>query len=163
MLNLEGLGKEFEGRWLFRGLDLQVLRGERIGIVGPNGAGKTTLFRLIVGEETPTEGRARLGHHIGPGYHRQDRLELNPSLTALDEVWRRAPQSRAGELRSLRNFCTQPYYDAAAFGIIPPTLKLWSSTAWKDGQDELAYVVRLDEALTESRAVDDDGPALCVR
>ncbi|MBM4041045.1 MAG: ABC-F family ATP-binding cassette domain-containing protein [Planctomycetes bacterium] len=101
VLNLEGVGKEFAGRWLFDALDLQVLRGDRIGIVGPNGAGKTTLLRLIAGEERPSKGAARLGASIRMAYYRQDRNDLNPSLTVLDQVWLSAPQSRAGEIRSL--------------------------------------------------------------
>jgi ATP-binding cassette subfamily F protein 3 len=101
VLNLEDLGMEYNGRCLFSGLSLQVLRGERIGVVGPNGAGKTTLIRLIVGEQRPTQGVVRLGHNIHVGYYRQDRLDLNPDLTVLDQVWMQAPGSRAGEMRSL--------------------------------------------------------------
>ncbi|HUT31853.1 MAG TPA: ABC-F family ATP-binding cassette domain-containing protein [Planctomycetota bacterium] len=101
VLNLEGVGKEFAGRWLFDDLTLQVLRGDRIGIVGPNGAGKTTLLRLLVGEEKPSRGVARLGHGIRMAYYRQDRNDLTPDLTVLDQVWMSAPQSRAGEIRSL--------------------------------------------------------------
>ncbi len=101
VLNLEGVGKEFAGRWLFDGLDLQVLRGDRIGIVGPNGAGKTTLLRLIAGEQQPSKGASRLGASIRMAYYRQDRNDLTPSLTVLDQVWLSAPQSRAGEIRSL--------------------------------------------------------------
>jgi len=101
VLNLEGVGKAFDGRWLFRGLGLQLLRGQRVGIVGPNGAGKTTLLRLIIGEEAPSEGSVRLGHNIQPGYYPQDRFELEMGRTVLDEVWSRAPRWRAGELRSL--------------------------------------------------------------
>ena len=56
VLNLEEAGKEFGDRCLFRDLTLQVLRGERIGVVGPNGAGKTTLLRMIVGEQPPSSG-----------------------------------------------------------------------------------------------------------
>jgi ATP-binding cassette subfamily F protein 3 len=101
VLNLEGVGKEFDGRRLFGGLTLQVLRGERIGVVGPNGAGKTTLLRLIVGEQEPTAGVVRVGHNIQVGYYRQDRSDLRLNQTVLDEVWSRAPQSLAGEMRSM--------------------------------------------------------------
>jgi cobalt/nickel transport system ATP-binding protein len=38
------------------GLDLQISRGERIGLIGANGSGKTTLFHLIMGLLPPTEG-----------------------------------------------------------------------------------------------------------
>ena len=101
VLNLDAVGKHYGERTLFDGLTLQVLRGDRIGIVGPNGAGKTTLLRLIVGEEKPTSGTVRLGHSIRLAYYRQDRNDLKPNLTVLDQVWMHAPQSRAGEVRSL--------------------------------------------------------------
>ncbi|MCX7098686.1 MAG: ABC transporter ATP-binding protein [Methylococcales bacterium] len=38
-------------------INLQVARGEKIGILGRNGAGKSTLIRLISGAERPTSGR----------------------------------------------------------------------------------------------------------
>ncbi len=101
VLNVIEAAKEFDGRPLFAGLNLQVLRGERIGIVGPNGAGKSTFLRCIVGEEALTHGQATLGHNIHIGYHRQERLDLNTERSILDEVWSRAPQSRIGEIRSL--------------------------------------------------------------
>jgi len=101
VVNLEGVGKGFDARWLFRGLNLQVLRGERIGVVGPNGSGKTTLLRLIAGELEPSEGSVRLGHEITVGYHRQGLGDLAPEPTVLESVWSRAPGRRAGELRDL--------------------------------------------------------------
>jgi capsular polysaccharide transport system ATP-binding protein len=41
---------------VLKGIDLQVNRGERVGIVGGNGAGKSTLIRLISGIERQTSG-----------------------------------------------------------------------------------------------------------
>ena len=101
VLNLVDVGKEFAGRCLFKDFTLQVLRGERIGVVGPNGAGKTTLLRLIIGEQEPSGGVVRLGHNIQVGYYRQDRSDLRLNQTVLDEVWSRAPQSLAGEMRAM--------------------------------------------------------------
>jgi len=43
-----------------RGVDLQVSRGEVLGILGPNGAGKTTLLKVLLGIVHPTSGSARL-------------------------------------------------------------------------------------------------------
>src|SRR6266540_5806377 len=42
--------------WALRGIDLELGRGQRIGIIGRNGAGKTTLLRLITGNIPATEG-----------------------------------------------------------------------------------------------------------
>merc|ERR1719506_1417107 len=45
---------------LFKDIDLCLERGDRVAILGPNGAGKSTLLRLILGRETPREGRAEI-------------------------------------------------------------------------------------------------------
>ncbi len=46
------------------GVNLAVERGRTVALVGPNGAGKTTLLRLILGELTPTEGKAQIGSNV---------------------------------------------------------------------------------------------------
>ncbi len=43
---------------LIDGVDLQIEKGERIGLIGRNGVGKTTLFRLITGEIRPDAGES---------------------------------------------------------------------------------------------------------
>ncbi|WP_193370339.1 ABC transporter ATP-binding protein [Pelagibius marinus] len=57
------------------GIDLDVMRGERVGIVGRNGAGKTTLLKLITGNFAPTAGRVEVDGAVqalmqtGLGFH----------------------------------------------------------------------------------------------
>lgn len=46
----------FGGLLALGGIDLDVVRGERLGVLGPNGAGKTTLFNVIAGDLHPTGG-----------------------------------------------------------------------------------------------------------
>ena len=48
------------GRFVLRGVDLTVKRGEFLAVAGPNGGGKTTLIRLGLGLERPTRGVVRL-------------------------------------------------------------------------------------------------------
>ncbi len=56
LLEVRGLSRRFGGLMAVSGLDLEVERGEIVGLIGPNGAGKTTLFRMLSGGLLPTEG-----------------------------------------------------------------------------------------------------------
>jgi branched-chain amino acid transport system ATP-binding protein len=56
LLKIRGLNKRFGGLNAVNDLDIDIGRGEFVGIIGPNGAGKTTLFNLISGFLKPTSG-----------------------------------------------------------------------------------------------------------
>jgi ATP-binding cassette subfamily B protein len=45
-----------EGPWVLRGIDLQIPRGRRIGLIGTTGSGKSTLLDIVMGLVTPTSG-----------------------------------------------------------------------------------------------------------
>ena len=63
MIACENVAKSYpmgHGRkHVLNGLNLQINRGEHVGLLGRNGAGKTTLIKLIGGVEMPTSGRVR--------------------------------------------------------------------------------------------------------
>jgi lipopolysaccharide transport system ATP-binding protein len=64
---LRGRGETNADRafWALRGINLDVVPGERLGIVGVNGAGKSTLLKILSRITEPTEGRARLYGRVG--------------------------------------------------------------------------------------------------
>ncbi|MGO8997431.1 MAG: ATP-binding cassette domain-containing protein [Polyangiaceae bacterium] len=89
VLECRGLEAERGGRVLFDGVEILVRRGERIGIVGPNGAGKTTLLKLLAGKGMSGDrGDVKRGTNLQEGYFDQHLGEVDPSLTAVDNVRR---------------------------------------------------------------------------
>lgn len=68
VLTVKGLTKGYAGRSLFHDVDLQVVGGERIGLIGDNGTGKSTLIKLITGDEHPDGGKIRMGPTVKIGY-----------------------------------------------------------------------------------------------
>src|SRR5258708_3498767 len=52
--------------WVLRDIDLEMQRGESVGIIGRNGAGKTTLLRLMCGITQPTCGEIKVAGRIAP-------------------------------------------------------------------------------------------------
>ena len=65
-------------RFVFRGIEFNVARGDKVALIGYNGLGKTTLMRIIAGTRPPTEGKAVLGHNVVPGYLSQEFAETIP-------------------------------------------------------------------------------------
>ncbi|MBN1376414.1 MAG: ABC transporter ATP-binding protein [Dehalococcoidia bacterium] len=57
LLELKSVKKAFGSLLALDGIDLEVNKGEIVGIVGPNGSGKTTLLHVISGYYHPTEGQ----------------------------------------------------------------------------------------------------------
>lgn len=57
LLAIDKLTVRFGGLWALQNIDLNIRKGEVLGVIGPNGAGKTTLFNVISGIYTPSSGQ----------------------------------------------------------------------------------------------------------
>ncbi|MBT3254517.1 MAG: ATP-binding cassette domain-containing protein, partial [Candidatus Marinimicrobia bacterium] len=68
MINLHNITKTYPDKTLFKGLDLVIKKGSRVGLVGANGSGKTTLLRMIVGEEDTDQGQIQVDKKVTIGY-----------------------------------------------------------------------------------------------
>ena len=85
---VRGRGREqaFGGEPVIADFSARIMRGDRIGIIGPNGCGKTTLIKLLVGELEPTAGVIRRGTSLLPAYFDQQRDQLDPAQSIMDNV-----------------------------------------------------------------------------
>jgi branched-chain amino acid transport system ATP-binding protein len=57
LAEIQGVTKRFGGLAALKGVDLQLEKGEILGLIGPNGSGKTTLINCITGFYKPTSGK----------------------------------------------------------------------------------------------------------
>ena len=86
ILHMAHVHKAFGAKSLIKDLNLDLVKGERIGIIGQNGAGKTTLLKLIIGTEQPDKGVVELGKNAVVLYFDQTREQLDPEKTIREEV-----------------------------------------------------------------------------
>jgi len=56
-LVLDNVGKKFQYKWIFKGVDCQLQSGDVLSVRGNNGAGKSTLLKIISGHLTPNQGQ----------------------------------------------------------------------------------------------------------
>jgi ATP-binding cassette subfamily F protein 3 len=99
-----GANVELGGNPIFVDVELEIVRGERVGVVGENGAGKSVLLRVLAGLLAPTGGERVAGPSIRFGYLAQDQRPVDPGATPLDLVRRAAPISEGEAVSRLMKF-----------------------------------------------------------
>ena len=78
MIRLLNARKVFGRQTIYDGIDVSIVRGERIGLLGKNGAGKSTLFKVLLGEEHLDSGEMLRERKCSIGYLPQ---EIHPLKT----------------------------------------------------------------------------------
>jgi branched-chain amino acid transport system permease protein len=95
VLELKGIGIRFGGLQALADVDVQLKRGEFVGLIGPNGAGKSTLFGIISGLLRESSGTVTLFKRAMPDSHSIVRegmartfqhVQLVPTLSVMDNV-----------------------------------------------------------------------------
>ena len=102
VLTVEGLCKGFDGKEVFKNVNFQFQRGDKVAVVGVNGAGKSTLVKIIAGSIPADSGVVRFGHNVQLSYFGQHQAqELSPSLTALETLSLSVKDMTITRIRSL--------------------------------------------------------------
>ncbi len=68
LVSLSGAGVRRSGRWLVRGVEFSVRRGEIVTLIGPNGSGKSTSAKMAIGVMKPDEGHVDRIKGLKVGY-----------------------------------------------------------------------------------------------
>ena len=87
VITLKKVQQAYGDHVVYRDLNFEAERGQRIVLVGPNGAGKSTLLKILA-DVIPIQGGTReLGSNVIPGYFAQNRAEnLKLDLTVMENV-----------------------------------------------------------------------------
>lgn len=86
-ISLKNIHHAYGENVVYRGMNFEAERGQRIVLVGPNGAGKSTLLKILAGVLQFQSGTREPGLNIKTGYYAQYRVEmLKPERTVLEEA-----------------------------------------------------------------------------
>ncbi|HEU4351212.1 MAG TPA: ABC transporter ATP-binding protein [Burkholderiales bacterium] len=144
MLELRGLSRHFGGVKAIDGLDLEVRKGEIVGLIGPNGSGKSTTVNVIAGVFPPTAGKIvfehqdlgslpthrRLQHGIARTFQN---IRLFGQLSVWQNLW--VAQNAPGE-RARRGFVAR--WLGGQTGVRAEIAELLEFSGLAHKQDELA-------------------------
>ncbi|HQS50879.1 MAG: ABC transporter [Sphingobacteriales bacterium 17-39-43] len=86
ILELEHVGKSFNGKPVINDFSYTFKKGDRIGVAGKNGTGKSTLLNIITGVLKPDSGKVNVGETTVFGYYRQGGLEFKDDERVIDVV-----------------------------------------------------------------------------
>ena len=88
------------GRTILSGINLDIQKGDKIGIFGANGAGKTTLVNALLGK-TPSDGELWLAPGAKVGYYSQHHEALDLDLTAEEQMLMVIGKDRKADARNM--------------------------------------------------------------
>ena len=101
VLAVRDVEMSFPDKVLFKDLNLDIYRSEKVALIGPNGAGKSTLFKIIMNEIQPMEGEVKFGTNVNTAYFHQEQKTLNLENSVIDEIWDANPHLTQTEVRNM--------------------------------------------------------------
>lgn len=115
---LKGRKMDYEDLWALKNIDIEIQRGETLGIIGHNGAGKSTLLKVVAGVLKPTEGTVAVNGNIAPlielgaGFDMEltgmENIYLNASILGLSRKETDRRLNKIIEFSELREFIYSP-------------------------------------------------------
>ena len=101
VVSLINISKNYGNISVYNNLNLEIERGQAIGLVGHNGAGKSTLLKILAHVESVSAGELKYGKNVETAYFAQHQLEiLNPDLTVFESLQSASSGKNETEIRS---------------------------------------------------------------
>ena len=100
VLEVSDVALSFGEKTLFRHVNMEIHRGEKIFLLGPNGCGKTSLVKTLLGQYQADSGRIRYGVGVKKGYYDQIQSGMDSSKTIFEEISDSFPSMTNTEIRS---------------------------------------------------------------
>jgi ATP-binding cassette subfamily F protein 3 len=102
VVDLQGIGKSYGSKTVYRTLHFRVERGQRVALLGDNGVGKSTLLKILAGVLPIDHGERLVGHGVTLHYFAQHQADvLRPEHTVLEALEEVAPQAELPWLRGV--------------------------------------------------------------
>ena len=104
VLKCQDLRHWYGPKLVLHNVNIQIARGQIVGLVGPSGCGKSTLLRAILGTHPPSDGKVvvyKPGDEAGeivtsPGRDRGDRVSAICAVPLFDDPRKRGDWTKAG-------------------------------------------------------------------
>ncbi|MBT8042718.1 MAG: ATP-binding cassette domain-containing protein, partial [Pontiella sp.] len=77
---------DYDDLSIITNLDVEIMRGDKIGIIGPNGCGKSTLIKILLGQLEPRVGTVVHGTKLEVAYFDQHRALLDESKSVAENI-----------------------------------------------------------------------------
>ncbi len=86
VITCENISYDYDGDPLIKNMDLDIMRGDKIGIIGPNGCGKSTLIKLLLKQLDPKTGTVEHGTKLQVAYFDQHRAILEEDKSVAENI-----------------------------------------------------------------------------
>jgi ABC-2 type transport system ATP-binding protein/lipopolysaccharide transport system ATP-binding protein len=146
----ESLLKRREVFWALKNINLEVKKGQRLGIIGPNGSGKSTLLKIIAGISPPTIGKVKAWGKIASlisldsGFHPdltgEENVLINGLLLGMDKQTIKKNFGKIIKFSGIKKFIDAPLHTYSS-GM---KLRLGFSVAVHSNPD----ILIIDEVVT---------------
>ena len=94
--------KSFDGKLVFKDINITLERGDRVAFVGQNGQGKTTMAKIIAGLLSATSGKVEEGSNMHLSYYGQNQSELlDLKSTVMQVMEDKAPEEMRPRVRNI--------------------------------------------------------------